>query len=56
MSRISPTVMRCRSAKQGSGSNAFSHSSGIHQNGFRKDALTKSINPDDVGLTAQRYF
>ena len=32
------------------GSNAFSHSSGIHQDGFLKDALTyEIINPLDVG-------
>lgn len=32
------------------GSNAFSHSSGIHQDGFLKDALTyEIINPEDVG-------
>ncbi len=32
------------------GSNAFSHSSGIHQDGFLKDALTyEIINPVDVG-------
>jgi 2-isopropylmalate synthase len=32
------------------GSNAFSHSSGIHQDGFLKDALTyEIINPVEVG-------
>jgi len=32
------------------GSNAFSHSSGIHQDGFLKDSLTyEIINPDEVG-------
>jgi 2-isopropylmalate synthase len=32
------------------GSNAFSHSSGIHQDGFLKDAKTyEIINPEDVG-------
>ena len=32
------------------GSNAFSHSSGIHQDGFLKDSLTyESINPEEVG-------
>jgi 2-isopropylmalate synthase len=32
------------------GSNAFSHSSGIHQDGFLKDALTyEIINPGEVG-------
>jgi 2-isopropylmalate synthase len=37
------------------GSNAFSHSSGIHQDGFLKEALTyESINPDDVGAGGSR--
>ena len=44
------------------GANAFSHSSGIHQDGFLKDALTyEIINPEEVGaeeskivLTAQK--
>ena len=32
------------------GSNAFSHSSGIHQDGFLKDKLTyEIIDPEDVG-------
>lgn len=32
------------------GSNAFSHSSGIHQDGFLKDSLTyEIISPDEVG-------
>ena len=32
------------------GSNAFSHSSGIHQDGFLKDALNyEIINPEEVG-------
>ena len=32
------------------GANAFSHSSGIHQDGFLKDATTyEIINPDEVG-------
>jgi 2-isopropylmalate synthase len=32
------------------GSNAFSHSSGIHQDGFLKDAQTyEIINPEEVG-------
>jgi 2-isopropylmalate synthase len=32
------------------GANAFSHSSGIHQDGFLKDAITyEIINPEDVG-------
>ena len=37
------------------GSNAFSHSSGIHQDGFLKDALTyEIINPEEVGAEASR--
>jgi 2-isopropylmalate synthase len=37
------------------GSNAFSHSSGIHQDGFLKDALTyEIINPDDVGADGSK--
>lgn len=37
------------------GSNAFSHSSGIHQDGFLKDALTyEIINPEEVGAQASR--
>ena len=32
------------------GANAFSHSSGIHQDGFLKDAITyEIINPEEVG-------
>jgi 2-isopropylmalate synthase len=32
------------------GANAFSHSSGIHQDGFLKDAQTyEIINPEEVG-------
>jgi 2-isopropylmalate synthase len=37
------------------GSNAFSHSSGIHQDGFLKDAGTyEIINPDEVGADGSR--
>jgi 2-isopropylmalate synthase len=37
------------------GSNAFSHSSGIHQDGFLKDALTyESINPESVGADSSK--
>jgi len=37
------------------GSNAFSHSSGIHQDGFLKDALTyEIINPEEVGADCSR--
>src|SRR5580698_5505549 len=37
------------------GANAFSHSSGIHQDGFLKDASTyEIINPDEVGAGESR--
>ena len=37
------------------GANAFSHSSGIHQDGFLKDSLTyEIINPEDVGAGGSR--
>lgn len=37
------------------GTNAFSHSSGIHQDGFLKDALTyEIINPEDVGADSSK--
>src|SRR5215203_6776415 len=37
------------------GSNAFSHSSGIHQDGFLKDAQTyEIINPEEVGAEASK--
>src|SRR5687767_6649193 len=37
------------------GSNAFSHSSGIHQDGFLKDALTyEIINPEEVGAEGSK--
>jgi len=37
------------------GSNAFAHSSGIHQDGFLKDALTyEIINPEEVGAEASK--
>lgn len=37
------------------GSNAFSHSSGIHQDGFLKDATTyEIINPEDVGAAESK--
>jgi len=37
------------------GSNAFSHSSGIHQDGFLKDALTyETINPVEVGADSSK--
>ena len=37
------------------GTNAFSHSSGIHQDGFLKDALTyEIIRPEDVGADGSK--
>lgn len=37
------------------GANAFSHSSGIHQDGFLKDSNTyETINPDDVGADGSK--
>ncbi len=37
------------------GANAFSHSSGIHQDGFLKDASTyETINPEDVGAEGSK--
>lgn len=37
------------------GSNAFSHSSGIHQDGFLKDSLTYEImNPEEVGVDSSK--
>src|SRR5690242_3508036 len=37
------------------GANAFSHSSGIHQDGFLKDALTyEIINPEEVGAESSK--
>ncbi|MCO6498312.1 MAG: 2-isopropylmalate synthase [Chitinophagaceae bacterium] len=39
------------------GSNAFSHSSGIHQDGFLKDAQTyEIINPVDVGADSSKII
>ncbi len=39
------------------GSNAFSHSSGIHQDGFLKNALTyEIINPDEVGADGSKII
>ena len=37
------------------GANAFSHSSGIHQDGFLKDAQTyEIINPEEVGAEGSK--
>jgi 2-isopropylmalate synthase len=52
MSRIVSDTMRMpvQPNKAIVGANAFSHSSGIHQDGFLKDALTyEIIDPEDVG-------
>jgi len=52
MSRIVSDVMRMQVQPNKAivGANAFSHSSGIHQDGFLKDALTyEIINPEEVG-------
>lgn len=52
ISRLVSDVMRMpvQPNKAIVGSNAFSHSSGIHQDGFLKDALTyEIINPEEVG-------
>ncbi len=39
------------------GSNAFSHSSGIHQDGFLKNALNyETINPDEVGAEGSKII
>ena len=52
MSRLVSDTMRMpvQPNKAIVGSNAFSHSSGIHQDGFLKDKLTyESIDPEEVG-------
>ncbi len=52
MSRLVSDTMRMQVQPNKAivGSNAFSHSSGIHQDGFLKDASTyETINPVDVG-------
>ncbi|MEO8582334.1 MAG: 2-isopropylmalate synthase [Flavitalea sp.] len=52
MSRLVSEVMRMQVQPNKAivGANAFSHSSGIHQDGFLKDAITyEIINPEDVG-------
>lgn len=52
MSRLVSDTMRMpvQPNKAIVGANAFSHSSGIHQDGFLKDALTyEIINPEEVG-------
>ena len=57
MSRIVSEVMRMpvQPNKAIVGSNAFSHSSGIHQDGFLKDATTyETINPEEVGAESSK--
>lgn len=57
ISRLVSDVMRMpvQPNKAIVGSNAFSHSSGIHQDGFLKDALTyEIINPEEVGAAGSR--
>ena len=52
MSRLVSDTMRMpvQPNKAIVGANAFSHSSGIHQDGFLKDSLTyEIINPEEVG-------
>ena len=57
MSRLVSETMRMpvQPNKAIVGSNAFSHSSGIHQDGFLKDAQTyEIINPEEVGADAKQ--
>ena len=57
MSRLVADTMRMpvQPNKAIVGANAFSHSSGIHQDGFLKDALTyEIINPDEVGADGSK--
>lgn len=57
VSRLVSDVMRMpvQPNKAIVGSNAFSHSSGIHQDGFLKDSLTyEIINPEEVGADGSR--
>ena len=57
MSRLVSDTMRMpvQPNKAIVGSNAFSHSSGIHQDGFLKDAQTyEIINPDEVGADSSK--
>lgn len=57
MSRLVSDTMRVpvQPNKAIVGSNAFSHSSGIHQDGFLKDALTyEIINPEEVGADGSK--
>lgn len=57
MSRLVSDIMRMpvQPNKAIVGANAFSHSSGIHQDGFLKDAQTyEIINPDEVGADGSK--
>jgi 2-isopropylmalate synthase len=57
MSRLVSDTMRMpvQPNKAIVGANAFSHSSGIHQDGFLKDTSTyETINPDDVGADGSK--
>jgi 2-isopropylmalate synthase len=57
MSRLVSDIMRVpvQPNKAIVGANAFSHSSGIHQDGFLKDSLTyEIINPDEVGADGSK--
>lgn len=57
MSRLFSDTMRMpvQPNKAIVGANAFSHSSGIHQDGFLKDALTyEIISPEEVGAEGSR--
>jgi 2-isopropylmalate synthase len=57
MSRLVSETMRVpvQPNKAIVGANAFSHSSGIHQDGFLKDASTyEIINPEEVGAEGSR--
>ena len=59
MSHIVSDVMRMpvQPTKAIVGSNAFSHSSGIHQDGFLKDASTyETINPEQVGAESSKII
>ena len=57
ISRLVSEVMRMpvQPNKAIVGANAFSHSSGIHQDGFLKDAQTyEIINPEEVGADGSK--
>lgn len=57
MSRLVSETMRVpvQPNKAIVGANAFSHSSGIHQDGFLKDSLTyEIINPEEVGADGSK--